>query len=133
MKWTVRSLREHPSIAVIAVVSALVVSACGSDTQSNEARTFALSIQLEAGESTTQYVSTHCGYEWLSVDVNGERWTTQTLGSDSAGNPTERAWPNGEATDMHLTLIDPSTLEVTIPGSGVSHLYSPGSNEPGCI
>ena len=110
----------------------LFVASCSSDSQPGEARTLTSAVQLEPGEETTEYVSSHCGYEWLLVEVNGARWVTKTLGSDSAGNPTETAWPNGQATYLKMTLIDSSTLDVTVPGSGVSHSYSPGSDWPGC-
>ena len=120
------------SFAVATVLAVSGLSACGSGSQPSPARTLASSIQLEPGESVTAYVSTHCGYEWLEVDVNDQRWMTQTLGSDSAGNPTEERWPTSEATDLQLTLVAESILEVTVPESGVSHQYTPGTDWPGC-
>lgn len=91
------------------------------------------SIELQPAESVTAVVSTHCGYEWLEVVINGETWSTSELGSDDAGNPTEPAWPQGQQqAELVLELVEEDELEVTAVGTDISHTYLPASRPSGC-
>ena len=103
----------------------LAVTACSQEPD--------FQITLEVGEQKTVTVSTHCGFETLEIDVNGQSWTTQAIPNDAVGNPVEPAWsrPGGEA-EMELTLLDEQTLSASEVGSGVSHEYHPDPNPPGC-
>jgi hypothetical protein len=114
---------------LLAAVTLVAVS-CSSGSPTSGAVISRL--DLEVGESTTLLVSTHCGYEWLELDVNGQTWTTSELGSDSAGNPTEAAWPKGQGAELRLELIDATTLAVTAEGTAITHRYHPDPNPPGC-
>jgi len=92
--------------------------------------------RLAVGESRLAYrVGTHCGVEWLPVSVNGQNWRATDLDrADAAGiDRVPSAWGRaGDSLDLVLTLLDESTLEVTVVGTGVSVTYAPGSDAPGC-
>lgn len=113
--------------ALVPTIVLLIVAAGCADTQSP-----VNSIELQPGDTETVLVSTHCGYESLEIDINNLTWTTADLGTDEAGNPTEAAWPNDEAVRLQLELIDATTLEVTVPGTGIIHTYHPDANPLGC-
>ena len=92
-----------------------------------------VSLAIGRSEDTELLCSTHCGYERLELLINGGFWATETLGADSAGNPTELSWPQGtQSVELRLELIDQNTLSVTAPGSDVFHTYSPIETEPWC-
>ena len=116
----------------------LVVLAAGCGTGSDPEghvpeALLAADVTLDVGQSVTRMVSTHCGYERLELEINDSFWATSTLGSDSAGNSTEPAWPQGtQSAELRLELVDPSTLSVSAAGSGVSHDYHPIEAEPWC-
>ena len=90
-------------------------------------------VSLEPGQKTTGLVSTHCGYERLEVAINGRFWMTDSLGVDSAGNPTEPDWPNGtQSAELQLELLDSESLSVRAVSSKVSHMYHPFVIEAWC-
>jgi hypothetical protein len=90
-------------------------------------------VSLEPGQKTTGFVATHCGYERLAVTINGRFWMTESLGTDSAGNPTEPDWPYGtQKAEMQLELLDSETLRVKAVGSEVTHTYHPVETEAWC-
>jgi len=90
-------------------------------------------VRLELGQKTTGFIATHCGYERLEVTINGRFWMTDSLGADSAGNPTEPDWPQGRQTaEMQLELLDSETLRVRAVSSEVTHLYHPVVTEAWC-
>jgi hypothetical protein len=127
-----RSNTRPSKLAALVAVSAILVAACASG-DGYRRDPVVNSIELQPGDSTTAVISTHCGYEWLEVDINGQSWTTTELGTDSAGNPTELAWPQGvQGTELQLRLVDESTLEVTAPGTDVIHTYRPDPEPRGC-
>jgi hypothetical protein len=121
------------SIVVTLAATLVVVALIGGCSSNDDNRSVLSPIELRVGQSTTTRISTHCGYEWLEVELNGQLWTTTELGADSAGNPTELTWPQGQPeTELELHLIDDDTLEVRAVGTDVTHTYRPGSNPPGC-
>jgi uncharacterized protein YcfL len=90
-------------------------------------------VSLEPGQKTTGFVATHCGYERLAVTINGRFWMTDSLGADSAGNPTEPDWPYGtQKAELQLELLDSETLRVKAVGSEVTHTYHPVETEAWC-
>lgn len=90
-------------------------------------------VSLEPGQKTTWVVSTHCGYERLEATINGRIWMTDSLGTDSAGNPTEPDWPNGtQSAELQLELLDSETLRVKAVSSEVTHTYHPVETEAWC-
>jgi len=67
------------------------------------------------------------------VEINGELWMTTDLGSDSAGNPTEPAWPqNQPAAELELALVEDDHLDVTAVGTDVTHTCAPAPTPSGC-
>jgi hypothetical protein len=122
-------------VTVLALVAALAVGCTGtSDPDAGVPESIAArDLTLAVGQSETAIVSTHCGYERLELEINGAFWATETLGADSAGNPTEPSWPQGtQSAELRLELIDPTTLSVRALGSDVSHEYHPVETEPWC-
>jgi hypothetical protein len=90
----------------------------------------AAEIELEPGQHTTAPLLTHCGYETLTVDINGQTWTTAELPEPIPQEPT---WPNGvERAVFRLALLDDETLKVTAEGSEVSLTYRPDPDPPSC-
>jgi len=117
----------------IAIVTLMLACGCGVDDSPPAADPPVRSLELQPGESATALVSTHCGYEWLEVVINGETWMTTELSSDSAGNPAEPAWPRGQpAAELELTLVEEDQLDVTAVGTDVTHGYVPASRPSGC-
>lgn len=91
------------------------------------------SISLEPGQKITGLVATHCGYERLEVTINGRFWMTDSLGADSAGNPTEPDWPQGaQSAELQLELLDFETLKVKAVNSEITHTYRPFESEAWC-
>lgn len=89
-------------------------------------------INLEVGESRTATISTHCGYEWLEVDINGQTWRSLDLPL-SNGNRVEPTWPNGfEQAEFVFTLEEADVLEVRAASSDVAYSYNPVAEHPGC-
>lgn len=120
---------------VFVLAVSLAVGCSGTSDPEDGAQTtlVAYDVSLAVGQSETRTVSTHCGYERLELLINGGFWATETLGADSAGNPTELSWPQGtQSVELRLELIDQNTLSVTAPGSDVFHNYSPIETEPWC-
>ncbi len=110
---------------VVVLVSLLGACAPGATVNSS----------LNPGESKTVHMVAHCGFRTLDFYVNDQAWSTVGLPKDSAGNPVEPAWePAGEngLHELEITLIDDETLSVTKPGSGVTHVYTPNPDPPGC-
>ena len=90
-------------------------------------------VSLEPGQKETRFISTHCGYERLEVTINGRFWKTDSLGTDSAGNPTEPDWPQGtQSAELQLELLDSETLRVRAVSSEVTHMYHPVVTEAWC-
>ena len=90
-------------------------------------------VSLEPGQKETRFISTHCGYERLEVTINGRFWKTDSLGADSAGNPTEPDWPQGtQSAELQLELLDSETLRVRAVSSEVTHMYHPVVTEAWC-
>jgi hypothetical protein len=90
-------------------------------------------VRLEPGQKTTGFISTHCGYERLEVTINGRFWMTDSLGTDSAGNPTEPDWPQGtQSAELQLELLDSESLSVRAVSSEVTHIYHPVETEGWC-
>ena len=117
----------------LAIVTLTLACGCGvGDSPPTPDGPLVRSMELQPGESATAAVSTHCGYEWLEVVINGETWTTTELGSDDAGNSTEPAWPHGQQAELVLNLVDDDELEVTAVGTEISHTYLPASRPSGC-
>ncbi len=105
---------------------------CGS-SQPAASDSAVSSFELAPGESRTELVSVHCGYQWLQIDINSQSWVTTDLGTDNAGNPTELAWPQGvQGAELRFLLVDQSTLEVTATGTDVTHTYHPDADPPDC-
>lgn len=92
------------------------------------------SVELDPGDTQKVTTVAHCGFTTLEITVNGQAWSSDELPVTAASNPVEPAWqPSGEAGyELELTLIDKQTLSVTVSGSGVSHIYMPEPNPPGC-
>jgi len=133
------SRRLHHARSSAARLGGLVILAltlfggCGLTETPQAAASPIRSLELQPGESATALVSTHCGYEWLEVEINGELWMTTELSSDSAGNPAEPAWPRGQpAAALELTLVAEDHLDVTAVGTEVTHSYAPASRSSGC-
>lgn len=124
------------SFTVVLVLVAALAVGCGgtSDPEGAAPGTLvAYDVSLAVGQSVTRNVSTHCGYERLELFVNGGFWATETLGADSAGNPTELSWPQGtQSAELRLELVDENTLSVSATGSDVFHEYRPVDTEPWC-
>jgi hypothetical protein len=115
----------------VVVLAVALAGGCGTDAP--PAATPVRSLELGPGESATALISTHCGYEWLEVEINGAVWMTTELGADSAGNPTELAWPqNQPAAELELTLVADDHLDVTAVGTDVTHAYEPATGASGC-
>ena len=90
-------------------------------------------VSLEPGQKETRFISTHCGYARLEVTINGRFWKTDSLGADSAGNPTEPDWPQGtQSAELQLELLDSETLRVRAVSSEVTHMYHPVVTEAWC-
>lgn len=90
-------------------------------------------VSLEPGQKTTGLIATHCGYERLEVTINGLFWMTDSLGTDSAGNPTEPDWPQGtQSAELQLELLDSESLRVNAVISEVTHTYHPVKTEAWC-
>lgn len=91
---------------------------------------------LGVGETRIAYdVNTHCGVEWLSRSINGQRWHAVDLASSGAVgiDPVPSGW--GEANDLLdllVTLVNEDTLEVTTATSNVVITYVPEADAPGC-
>ncbi|GMQ94473.1 MAG: hypothetical protein BMS9Abin12_1965 [Acidimicrobiia bacterium] len=91
---------------------------------------------LGVGETRIAYdVYTHCGIEWLSRSINGQRWHAVDLASSRAVgiDPVPSGWD--EANDLHdllVTLVDEDTLKVTTATSNVVITYVPEADAPGC-
>lgn len=124
------------SLFVMCLTVTTIAAGCGAGSDLPEASPESLTaavIVLDVGQSVTREVSTHCGYERLELEINDSFWATETLGSDSAGNPTEPAWPQGtQSAELRLELVAQDTLSVTAPDSGVLHEYHPIETEPWC-
>jgi hypothetical protein len=91
------------------------------------------SVRLEPGQKTTGFISTHCGYKRLLLTINGRFWMTDSLGTDSAGNPTEPDWPQGtQSAELQLELLDSESLSVRAVSSEVTHMYHPFVTEAWC-
>lgn len=90
-------------------------------------------VDLKVGDRKTVTITSHCGFETLEIDINGQVWTTRGIPDNDVGNAVEPAWSrSGGEVEMELTLLDERTLSATEVGSGVSHKYSPDPNPPGC-
>jgi len=90
-------------------------------------------VRLELGQKTTGFISTHCGYERLLLTINDRFWMTDSLGADSAGNPTEPDWPQGtQSAELQLELLDSESLSVRAVSSEVTHIYHPVETEAWC-
>jgi len=117
----------------VVILALTLAGGCGLTDSPQATASPVRSLELQPGESATALVSTHCGYEWLEVEINGELWMTTGLGSDSAGNPTEPAWPQHQpAAELDLTLVTEDHLDVTAVGTDVSHSYAPAPGPSGC-
>jgi hypothetical protein len=117
----------------LGILVLVLAGGCGLSASPQAAASSVRSLELRPGESATALVSTHCGYEWLEVEINGELWITTDLGSDSAGNPTEPAWPQHQpAAELDLTLVAEDHLDVTAVGTDVTHSYAPAPGPSGC-
>jgi len=115
------------------LVAGIALAAGCSSSESPDSDSAVFSFELAPGESRTELISVHCGYQWLEIDINSQSWVTTELGADSAGNPTELAWPQGvQGAELRFLLVDQSTLEVTATGTDVTHIYHPDDDPPGC-
>lgn len=118
-----RTMRIHTVLRICLL--SFAVSACvqGLDNQVN----------LDVGDPKTVTISSHCGFETLEIDINGQTWTTKGIPDDDVGNAVEPAWSRGGGeVQMELTLIDEVTLLATEVGSGVAHTYEPDPSPGGC-
>ena len=126
---------DRPLLGTLVLVAALAMGCSGTSDPEEDVPESVVTydLTLAVGQAETRTVSTHCGYERLELEVNGGFWATETLGADSAGNPTELTWPQGtQSAELRLDLIDPTTLTVSAPGSDVSHDYHPIETDPWC-
>lgn len=120
------------SVLFLVALTAFAGCSAGGDSQ-DASSAVAYSVNLEPGQSTTEVISTHCGYERLEVSINGQFWMTDGLGTDSAGNPTEPDWPQGTQTaELELELLNLETLRVNAVDSEVAHIYRPIDTDPWC-
>ncbi len=111
---------------LLLVGAAIFLASCsGLDQPVNQ-------INIDVGESRTATISTHCGYEWLEVDINEQTWRTTDLPLVNE-NRIEPDWPNGfEQTEFVFVLREPDVLEVRATSSDIAHSYSPATDAPGC-
>ncbi len=116
-------------------VPLFMLGACSSSDREDKSNSGSVdnAVRLDVGKATEVTVSTHCGYQWLEIDINGRTWTTNKLPLTETGLPQEPTWPNGdEQGEFVLTLIEDELLDVRAMDSEVSYLYVPDSNPPGC-
>ena len=112
-----------------------LISGCSAEYVApvNKLDNVLFTVSLEPGEKMSGFIATHCGYERLEVTINGRFWMTDSLGADSAGNPTEPDWPQGtQSAELQLGLLDSETLRVRAVSSEVTHLYHPVVTEAWC-
>lgn len=107
---------------LLCLLTALSVSSCGSSTD-RPRPTF--SATLAEGETLTIWIDGHCGYEWLSTRINGERWRGEDLVPNSAGNLRPVGLAGGDPAQFELRLLDDTTLLVRAVESDVTHVYRP--------
>jgi hypothetical protein len=112
-----------------------LIAGCSAEyvAPANKLDNVLFTVSLEPGQKTTGFIATHCGYERLEVTINGRFWMTDSLGADSAGNPTEPDWPQGtQSAELQLELLDSESLRVRAVSSEVTHLYHPVETEAWC-
>ena len=112
-----------------------LISGCSAEYVApvNKLDNVLFAVSLEPGEKMSGFIATHCGYERLEVTINGRFWMTDSLGADSAGNPTEPDWPQGtQSAELQLGLLDSETLRVRAVSSEVTHMYHPFVTEAWC-
>lgn len=126
---------REPARALLALLlaGALAVGCSAGAASPSGDETPVRAMTMEPGETATVTVTTHCGYEWLELTVNGQLWRTDELGADGVGNVTETAWPHGQGVArLELDLVAADRLDVTAVGTGVTHTYTPTTATSGC-
>jgi len=117
----------------IIVTLSLAASACAGGLTDRASLGNDNAVTLSVGESIEITIPTHCGYEWLEVEINGGTWRTDGLPLTDTGVPREPTWPNGEASvEFVIMLIRDDALDVRAIGSIVTHRYVLDKNPPGC-
>ncbi len=92
--------------------------------------------RLSVGEPHVVHrVNTHCGVEWLLVEINGQLWRSLNLfDTDAEGvDPVPTAWGRAnDPLDLVVELLDPTTLAAFAVGTDVTVRYEPDEHPPGC-
>ena len=114
------------SIRLLSFAAVILLTGCSP--QASPVNAF----DLQIGESVTETISTHCGYEWLEVDINGQTWRSVDIPRTN-GNRIEPTWPNGfQQVEFEFILQEPGVLEVRATSSDISYSYAPVTEHPGC-
>ena len=90
-------------------------------------------VSLEPGESTQRMISTHCGYDTLAVDINGQTWSTIDIPLNDIGSRIEPSWPTDQNIVFNLELLDEHTLLVMPVDSDIGHIYRADLPPRGCL
>ncbi|MFP3907133.1 MAG: hypothetical protein ACLFWR_08885 [Acidimicrobiales bacterium] len=79
-------------------------------------------------------VTTHCGLQYLFVDIDGRQWTVagdDDLRIDWIPEPWEPE-VDGESIDLRIERTEPDRLEVAGVGTDHTITYVPSSEPMGC-
>lgn len=90
-------------------------------------------VSLEPGQSTKRLISTHCGYDTLTVDINGQTWSTNDIPLNEIGARIEPRWPSDQNIVFELELVNERTLLVRPVDSDIGHIYRPDLPPDGCL
>ena len=92
--------------------------------------------EIAVGETrVVRSVNTHCGVERLLVKINDQWWKATDIDkTDATGiDLIPSAWRvANQNLDLEITLVDPTTLDATVVGSGVTVTYQPDESFVPC-